>query len=201
MTKLRGTLSDRELVDYSREHVLHEIRMLFDTGLLLLDRKYLDKIEPDPFREAARFAVIESFVMHARTLIAFFYPDDDDRKDDVLARCFFDGDQLPSTFPPSSRVLTEVRRRASKEVGHLTTERIAGQPPEKNWPVRQVLEDLRTVLLEFVRGASPSKIHADLEPFVAAREVPLFVVVGAANYSTCSTSPTVISLTWPCDGN
>jgi len=196
MTRPGWTLSDCELVDYSREHVFYEIKMLFDTGSLLLDRNTFDQIKPDSVREVMHFAAIESFATHVKTLVNFFYPENE-RKSDVLGRYFFPGDQLPSTFPPLSPVLDDARRRASKEVGHLTTERIAGELPEKNWPVRQVLEGLRAVLLEFVRGASPSKIHGDLERFVTAREVPIFLVVGVADNTTCSSSPSVISLTFP----
>jgi hypothetical protein len=193
MSTTASTFSDAELVDYSREHVLYEARMLFDTGSLLLDRKHFDQIRPDFDREVTYFAVIESFAMHARTLIAFFYPDSE-RKDDVSAQNFFSGNVLPSTFPPLSPVLAEVRSRASKEIGHLTTKRIAGQPPEKNWPVLQALRELHSVLVAFVRGAPASKIDSCLERYVSTWKVPLVLVAGGVLHSTCSSSPSISTI-------
>lgn len=193
MSTTASTFSDIELVDYSREHVLYEARMLLDTGSLLLDHKRFDEIQPDPVREVMNFAVIESFAMHARSLIAFFYPESE-RKDDVSARIFFSGNVLPGTFPPLSPILAEVRRRTSKEVGHLTTKRIAGQPLEKNWPVLQVLRELHSVLVAFVRGASASKIHGDLERYITAWKMPLMLVAGGVSHSTCTSSPSISTI-------
>ncbi len=193
MRTTASTLSDTELVDYSREHVLYEARMLFDTGSLLLDRKHFDQIQPDSVREVMHFAVIESCAMHARTLIAFFYLDSE-RKDDVSARNFFSGNVLPSSFPSLSPVLAEARSRTSKEIGHLTTKRIAAQPPEKNWPVLEILRELHSLLVAFVRDASASKIHGYLERYVTTWKVPPVLVVGGVSHSTCTSSPSISTI-------
>lgn len=119
-------LTDEYLREYSREHLWYEISMLFDTG------RSLPNGVTSPVVEFVTNAVLESFAIHLRNLLDFFYPANKPRKDDVVAASYFDSRILASDFPALSDRLREARTRAHKQVSHLTTGRVFGNPVEKN---------------------------------------------------------------------
>jgi hypothetical protein len=77
----RIPLSDPELLDYSKEHVVYELWMFRAVGQAL--------ITPLQMSQPLRNALIESFAIHLRNLIDFFYPAQI-QADDVFAAEFFD---------------------------------------------------------------------------------------------------------------
>jgi hypothetical protein len=109
-----------------------------------------------------------SFAVHLRNLIDFFWSAKNIRQTDVLAEDFFGGNSLPKSFSLTT-TLNDARIRANKQVSHLTTERIAGEPPEKNWPVPALLGEVQDLLLKFVRDASPARLDAKIGDFVRAQ--------------------------------
>ncbi|MBZ5511693.1 MAG: hypothetical protein LAN70_11060 [Acidobacteriia bacterium] len=157
----RGVLSDAELLDYSGYHLVYEVQMLFVTAALMT--RATGRITPVGEEErVVRFALLESFSLHLRNLIDLFYPNPKKKphSTDVLADDFFQARKRPSTFPAISQSLTRARERASKEVAHLTKERIAGTPPEKEWRFLELTGEMCNILDEFVRAASPEKLHS-----------------------------------------
>lgn len=58
-------------------------------------------------------AIMESFVLHLRNLLDFFYTPP--RKTAVSATMFYDSGHLPSDFPAESTILSTAHRRAHKE--------------------------------------------------------------------------------------
>jgi len=186
MSLVRKVLTDAELLEYSEKHLLYEIAMCFKAGLLLVDFGLMDPV-PELAREVARMALIESFAIHLRNLIDFFYP----AKvfdTDVLAEDFFVARALPKNFPVLSVSLESARNRASKEVSHLTTERIAGTPPKKSWPVAELSREMRALLVQFVREASPARLHAEIGEFVNAQREPNVLVLRSTDMTTTTSS-------------
>jgi hypothetical protein len=155
----RIPLTDRELLDYSKEHVVYELWMFLAIGQALT--------APLQMTEPLRNALIESFVIHLRNLIDFFYPGQV-QADDVVAAEFFEGsDDWPrvSSIPPT---LSAARIRAHKEVSHLTRKRFAGTPPEKGWEILELMREIKAVLNQFARSASSKKMHAAIAEFTGA---------------------------------
>jgi hypothetical protein len=191
----RNVLSDDKLLDYSEEHVRYEIAMFFNTGSLLLNWNQT-RIQPEPLSEVLRHTVIESFAIHCRNLIDFFY-DEAAFGTDVVAKDFLLGNQFPASFPTAASLsLKEAKRRAGKEVSHLTSERIAGTPPEKAWPAPGLLSEIRDLLLQFVQGAAPTKLHSKVSEYV--RALPdlnaTTVSQSSVSMSACSTTSAVITV-------
>jgi hypothetical protein len=154
--------SDSDLLELSKEHLYHEIWMLFGTptalGQLLLN-------------DIAKNALIESFAIHTRNLIDFFYLNYP-KPDDLTASQFIDDDQhtfwednLPSITP----FLTAVKTRANKEISHLTKRRVAGIPPQKEWLINPILDEMADLLRFFVINASPLRLHSSVKTLVLAR--------------------------------
>jgi len=149
-------LTDQELSEYSREHVVYELWMFRSVGGAL--------ISPIQMTQALRNALIESFAIHLRNLIDFFYPTQI-QADDVVAAEFFDDPARWATISTISTTLSSARVRAHKEVSHLTRKRIAGAPPEKGWNVGSLSQEIKSILRQFVASASPQKIAPELKTF------------------------------------
>lgn len=129
--------------------------MLFDTG------STLPYGATSPLVEFVDNAVLESFAIHLRNLLDFFYPGREPHEDDVIAAQYFEAGQLPPNFPPKSRLLNEAEVRAHKHVSHLTTKRIAGNHPDKAWYVGPLMQEMANLIGMFVATASPQKLHPD----------------------------------------
>src|ERR1017187_4421241 len=97
-------MTDQQLIDFSREHLLHELTMFWELAEIL------------PVREASTetSAFVESYCVHLRSLIDFFYREG--IKDDLPAKFF------PATPPPwnpaEPAILTTAHERANKELSH-----------------------------------------------------------------------------------
>jgi len=152
---------DAYLLAYSEEHVLYEFDMLLWSAGLRGSEAHLAAPNPE---DAARLnsALIESFVVHLRNVIDFFYPNPRRLRDtDVIAADFCDSGVWQHKV---SKTLKEAHKRADKEMAHLTNARIAGGPPSKDWDFSGLSGELGLVMCCFVKKALRSR----LSPKVAA---------------------------------
>jgi hypothetical protein len=157
-------MTDHQLIDYSGEHLLHELSMLWELAQILPNRK--------PSTETS--ALIESFGIHLRNLVDFFY-----RKghgDDVTARDFVD--QTTSWNPTEPSSLTSAHQRANKELSHLTQKRLSGNPPEKAWATAVLLREIDAVAREFAAKASVKKLHPKVREFLQLPPEKMFAWIG-----------------------
>ena len=147
------SMNDQQLLDYSYEHLMHEITMFWETADLL----------PKGRKGSTEYvALLESFALHLRNLIEFltFGPKDEY----VRAHQFFeDPDDWRPDRPPE---LTTLHGRASNEVAHLTTRRVSGSPPEKDWHTDQILQQIEPILSKFATEASRKKLHPGVREFL-----------------------------------
>ena len=135
-------LSDEELKDYSDHHLKYELDMLiWCTGFLspLADVKNAGHI---PW--AANNAVMNSYSMHARNLIDFLYLRSlgKDRNTDVIVEDFIEPSKLAEGLPPMPPLLAEAKRKADKQVAHLTTDRIQFEEAGKEWRFIEIALDI-----------------------------------------------------------
>jgi hypothetical protein len=148
-------MTEQELRAFAEEHLLYEVDMMRET---LKVRETLSQPDSSLATWATNNALLESAVLHARNLIDFLYPRDTARSGDVTARDFFDPTDLRDRSAPSvPKALTEMRRRADKELSHLTVHRISGTPVEKEWPIGW-FNELDRRLRTFARLASPHRL-------------------------------------------
>jgi hypothetical protein len=138
------------------------------------------------FEPLERYALIESFAIHFRNLFEFFY-NQSPRDTDVVAVDFFEDPAAWSVTPSS--VLVAARKRADKEVSHLTVQRKNVAAPDKNWPVGDYFKQMSPTVYKFVETASPKKLHALVKQWVdlTYRERPsLAMGIGPINASTAT---------------
>lgn len=152
-------LSDQELQQYAREHIHYELWMFLRLGQYLMEA-------PQPVGDQDRVirnAVIESFVIHLRNLIAFLYSVRVQTKDIIAADYFRDADDWYAKRPQISRELRVARERSHKEIIHLTTERISGTPPQKGWPVTALVREIKELMRLFAELASAERVDPAIQ--------------------------------------
>jgi hypothetical protein len=140
---MKESVSNRtqeELIRAS-EHLHYEIWMF----LSMADCLSIDLAEKGPLPNA----IVESFVIHFRVLCDFFYPQGP-KPNDVLASHYFDDPiDWPKKRPELSPLFVESRRRAGKEVAHLTYDRQLVKPEEKYWKNSEIKNQMIDVLRAF----------------------------------------------------
>lgn len=127
------SIADKELKDYSDQHLKYELDMLiWCTGLLL---PLIDVKGNGYIPWAVNNAVMNSYSIHARNLIDFLYLRSlgKDRKTDIIVEDFIEPSKLAENLPPISPLLEETKRKADKQVAHLTTDRIQFEEKGKEW--------------------------------------------------------------------
>lgn len=141
----RGERAAQELKEFAEEHLAYEAEMLFASAQELAEGKHPQHITN---------ALLESFTIHLRALIDFFWGQYPARKDDALAEDFF---EHPSHWkekkPDFPAALELARNRANKEIAHLTYERLNIKPEAKVWPVAEMANAMRSALIVFAKSA------------------------------------------------
>lgn len=116
--------------------------------------------DPDPatdelFDIVGRNADIESYAVHARVLVEFFY-EDVRKKNNAIAADFFEKDEdWQRIRPPQAPALAPILKRASTEVAHLNYSRKA---PSPNWSYGEIWSALKNVIDVFIDHASPDRV-------------------------------------------
>lgn len=141
--------TDRKLQDASN-HLHYEFSMLmfvaqaFDTGIAA--QGWLVN------------ALLESFVIHIRVLLGFFFPPDNVKEDDVLAQDYFDDDGWKKIQPQLSEVLSSAKFRANKEVAHLTYTRLNVTPETKGWEFSEIANEMSKVIDIFIKNVPRNRL-------------------------------------------
>lgn len=141
--------TDQELVDLSG-HLWYEIQMLFDTSDLVDSGQFAK-------HDVVRSALIQAFAIHARNLLDFFYGNH--TLDDAHIELYLiEGSDWGAITAGIDRTeLERIRRRANKEVAHLTFYRLRVSGEEKPWQsdMKLVKEDFVVpALAEFAKSAN-----------------------------------------------
>lgn len=171
-------LSDLELAAYADEHLVYELQMLLFAGR---------ELAKSSCRGSMRSALIECFVIHLRNLIHFFFMSPT-YKDDVAAIHFCAN--WKATIPT---ILENAKRRANKDLSHLTLNRRSGTPPDKPWDIAATFESVQDVAKAFVAKASPAKLGEGLRKWVSMSQREA-VLPDGATMSSNATSSTIIGV-------
>lgn len=123
-------------------HLQYEIWMFSELPELLRTAEALPAVH--------RNALVESFAIHIRDLIGFFYAGTSPHGDDIIAEDFFpEPDIWRNAIPAKSDYLEELRIRANKEVAHLTYTRLQLTPDNGRWDYDRAFEVLNEIIATF----------------------------------------------------
>lgn len=154
-------------------HLAYEIQMLNETGRVLSTFK---ADETNDRERVIQNALIESFALHARSVLAFLYPENP-RSDDVVADDFFgDPSEWRKKRPPMTDLLKTVHRRVGQEVAHLTYARAAITDEQRRWPFVKIAVDIDSALREFANLLPADLIKPPAPGFPAMTQAPQGVV-------------------------
>lgn len=143
-------LSAEQLSEYFCEHVRYEIQLLLN-ATVAIDQKMT-------VPAGLEFMPVESFAIHLRNLVTFFYPNNP-RPTDVSAKNFFiDENSWLDVRPVLCESLKIAKTRADVEVGHLTTYRKNGTPDSKAWDVKGLTAELVPIIVIFAESADKVKL-------------------------------------------
>jgi hypothetical protein len=153
--------SDAYLLTYSAEHVAYEVDMFFNlAGMLSQPSRKVVANSVDQAR-IINNSLVEAFGIHVRNVVDFLYIDNP-RPSDVVATDFFSQGQWQALRPVITQNLENARTRANKELAHLTTDRISGTNPTKDWAFADLANEVRTIVQLFARNAQSSALSANV---------------------------------------
>ena len=154
----------QQLLAEIQPHLEYEVQMLFGTAALLQNLPHATLKHAK--QRCIHYALLEAFVIHARALIDFLYTPPSAKPDDVLAehflveelaRCKWKKDH--STLPP---LLDEARKRAGKELAHLSYVRASIAPDDKNYAFAEIAQTILSELGEWIKLAPQDKVSDSL---------------------------------------
>jgi len=163
--------TNAELMAWANDHLLYEISMVAGHVARFIRLRDLLAANPgDPYAKevhdwVGRNADIESFALHMRTLIDFFFAGGA-----PTAAGFFEVESdWPSRLRPRRKpdALRVTKQRVGAEIAHLSFVRTS---PAKEWPYERMWSDLVPVIRLFIENASQDRLSRE---FCQAVEVLL----------------------------
>lgn len=143
-----------QLIEFSDEHLLYEVQMLYGSASALMD---------GISNWALKMASLEAFAIHLRNMLDFLYPPDSMRDDSAIAEDFFDDPSVwKNQRPQKTQLLIDSHQRTHKEVAHRTYARMAVALTAKPWKCLEILEDLTPALSKFAQFCPRSRIGPNL---------------------------------------
>lgn len=162
-------------------HLKYEFEMLLATARL---------IEAGGMPIDLGNAVLESWVLHVRNFIDFFYSPK--LKDDIVISDFLRGENWRNEFPAISRNLEEAKERANKEMAHLTYSRIGKTQEEKLWAVGQLTNQLVERMETFADLVGDNEIASSLKSLLPKGAKLRLVIAPMTNTSGFSDEATIV---------
>ncbi len=159
-TEPQRPFSDEYLLRYSAEHVFYEIDHFFWLANLLAKQSVIStpSIEDDI---RTRNIFIEGFGLHLRNIIDFLFLAKP-RPTDVVAADFLPERMWETLKPAVSASLSVARDQANREMAHLSTIRILGNPPAKEWDFQGLANELRPTLRLMTEKALSSRLAPEV---------------------------------------
>jgi hypothetical protein len=170
-----------DLVSFCEQRLLPEVQLFFAAGRMLT-RTRLNLRPRLPW--LLETTVLESFALHARALIDFFFKPKRSWPHDALASDFFAPGEWEDLRPEAGPWIQLVRGakldRVGAEIAHLRYDDAATlQAQARGWPVLQLAGAVGGVLRVFIETA-PRQLMTSAFVDPAWREIPVFVRVGPA---------------------
>lgn len=151
----RFTPSDDEL-RLLTEHLYYEVQMTFDLSVLLATSHI-----PNPL---VRNAMVETFPMHVRQLIDFFWRERSSNpkaERDAFAADYFDPGEWAALRPERPADLDAVWEKVGWGIVHLTYGRANVTPEQKEWRPLLICQALAPVVRCFIDNVDPAKLDPE----------------------------------------
>jgi hypothetical protein len=149
-----------DLLTFSKAHLHYDVNMFFEMAAVQsrLNRN-------DDFVGALPIinkGLTESFALHLRNLLVFFY-NDSPAPLEVVAADFCPEGSWRETRKAITRTLSIAQKRAEKSLLLLTLERQSQEGPQNPWDFDGIAIEIKLIILVFMETAKPER----LDPSVA----------------------------------
>ena len=147
MTRKRRT---EEELRKASDHLHYEYWMLHSTAAGL-ESGIADQV-------LLKNALIESFVVHVRAMIDFLYPNGP-KNDAVIAADYFRAQgEWEKLRPDQSEILKKAKKRADKEIAHLTYARQYVSKEKKGWHCLKISHEIQGITDIFLSNIDKNKL-------------------------------------------
>ncbi len=168
MIEKNNKLSDEELIEYARIHIKYEFDMLLASASICESNVPSNTLIGFPIHNS----MLESFSIHSRNLIDFFYPSEKITKSntDISIIDYIDEKNL-GKLPQISELLRIARIKANKQVAHLTTDRMTKYitDEEKGWDFKQISIEISKLFNKMARYFDKSKVSVEFLDLIKSR--------------------------------
>lgn len=168
-----NSLTDDELKAYAEEHLQYEVDMLtWSAGVLTSLAIYKDK---GPLPLVITNGLLNTFAVHARNLIDFLYSGsgNKDFPTDIIIEDYVDTATLAQALPEISPLLEEAKKKAHKQVAHLTRERMEYEKAGKEWTFIEIAQHIRQALASIAPYIPNARISDNLKRKISSRELEI----------------------------
>lgn len=138
------------------EHLYYEYDMMIRTANMLMQKNVLNSW----FSISLKNALVESFSIHVRNLIQFFYNDTTDQDDLLAIHYFEDKEQWIGIRGELTSTLKTAKKKANKQISHLTFTRLTNKPG-KNWEVEKIAKELIGLMSKFIETTNSDCMSVD----------------------------------------
>jgi hypothetical protein len=175
MRRTRRKPKKNEVVKIS-EHLYYELWM-FEEAI-----KWLSANANKGLNQSQENAWIESFAIHARILMEFFYDDLPRTKQDQAVMA---ADFMPLTIiwkdcrPDPPPLLKAIKDRVNVEIAHLSYERRKRIRDEiRQWPFKEISFQIEAVIQKFLQVAWEDAFSDEMKKYKADKLPTAFVLLG-----------------------
>ncbi len=135
----------QKILKRTAEHVYYEVLMLHFTTM------YLGKIlNPPTSHRYLVNTILESWGMHLRNLLDFFYISTAQRyKDDVLAEDYVSDLRQFKRQRTKAKVFSHIKKRVAKQFAHLTYHRNVYNRRTKPWQCAKIYNQISPTIVAF----------------------------------------------------
>ncbi len=157
-TAAQRPFSNSYLYSYSNEHVLYELYQFY--GILnVLRGESFQRWQIDPSQSVMiRNTLVEGFALHFRSITDFLFPGVSPQSTDIVADDFCQSGVWCHNISTMSDSLVAARKRANKEIAHLTSNRSQLTDSNRLWDYNQLSLEVTTILHLFRQKADVDKL-------------------------------------------
>lgn len=147
---------EHNLQKFLKEHFFYEVEMLIYSAQKLFEAN--QKNDTPGINMG-----LETFLLHSRNLIEFFYFDKNKNKEYARAVDFINPKKWNLVRPQRDESINKFLERANYEVSHLTYKRLYGETDDKKWIWGEYLLKLLGITRAFLDNLSPEYRDTMLE--------------------------------------
>lgn len=152
--------TEAEKKRFLSEHFIYEVHMIGVSAEVIIQENQKPIFDQDKINMS-----LECLLLHGRNLIEFFYYSGNQR-DYARAHHYIEKSQWLQLRPSKGKYISELEKRASQEIVHLSYKRYSGITGEKRWDVSNVLRDILKTTRIFVNNLPKIYVSEEIKKLI-----------------------------------